>query len=60
MFTGTSQNLAWGYGNPYDGWYTPEKAGFDRYAEKNPELRNMTAIEIYLKYPDITRRPDII
>ena len=53
VFTGTSQNLAWGYENPYDGWYTEEKAVFDQYAEKNPELRNMTAVEIYMKYPDI-------
>ena len=35
------ENLAWGYQDPFDGWYTEEKAVLDNIVNDNPTLQEM-------------------
>ena len=46
------ENLAWGYADPFDGWYTKEKETYDKYVSSGnyPGLDTMDGYEISQKY----------
>lgn len=48
-----SENLSWGYQDPFDGWYTEEKATYDKYAamKEYAGIENMSAYEISVTEP---------
>ncbi|MDO4868842.1 MAG: fibronectin type III domain-containing protein [Bacillota bacterium] len=50
-----AENLAWGYDDLFDGWYTAEKKLFDKYVAsgKYPGLAEMSSFEIYKNYRDV-------
>ena len=48
----TSENLAWGGGNPVDRWYS-EKEIWDAEVKKNPELATLSPSQVFMKYPDL-------
>ena len=50
------ENLAWGHSDPFDGWYTEEKAKFDQYVAsgKYPGLKDMSLDEVYEEYPELS------
>ncbi len=51
-----AENLAWGYFDPFNGWYDTEKEHYDEYVAsgKYPGLENMGAYDVYMKYPEIS------
>ena len=50
-----SENLAWGYSDPFDGWYFAEKEAYEEYVAsgKYPGMEDMTAYELQNKYYDV-------
>ena len=50
-----AENLAWGYCDPFDGWYKEEKQIFDKCVASGdyPGLETMNAYQVSSQYPDI-------
>lgn len=60
QFSGEGENLSWGYKNPFDGWYTEEKAVLDEAMEDTttyPTLKQdfdtLSTYDFYMKYPSL-------
>ena len=53
----TGENLDWGMADddPYDDWYTAEKANYEAALKSGdyPDLASLSAYDISLKYPDL-------
>ena len=46
----SNENLAWGYTNPYDGWYTKEKPLFESYIATHPEVYGYSGYGDFSKF----------
>ena len=60
QYENTGENLAWGTSDwdPYEGWYTAEKANYDAAVKSGdyPDLAGLSAYDISLKYPDLYQK----
>ena len=60
QYENTGENLAWGPSDwdPYEGWYTAEKANYDAAVKSGdyPDLAGLSAYDISLKYPDLYQK----
>ncbi|MCR4709037.1 MAG: leucine-rich repeat protein [Clostridiales bacterium] len=50
-----SENLSWGYTDPFDGWYTEEKADYEKFVASGnyPGMESMSAYELSKTYEDV-------
>lgn len=50
-----SENLSWGYTDPFDGWYTEEKVDYEQYVASGnyPGMESMSAYDLSVKYPEV-------
>ncbi|MDO4868847.1 MAG: fibronectin type III domain-containing protein [Bacillota bacterium] len=51
-----SENLSWGYSDPFAGWYTKEKSSYNNYVKQHPEIADMDSYELMQTYPDIYQK----
>ena len=50
---GVAENLNLGYKNPFEGWYHEEKTIYDNALIQNPDLANLSIVEISKQYPEL-------